>query len=132
MAKLVSSGKDLGYTIIPYTLDNRIQFKLFSNPSDYALGYIKYNEYTDIRKFTYTESGKLISDYNHWSLDILKEFPYCEQSGPWILYSCPPEQAKFEFDNLLSGENLHIHNWDTWSVVGKNAKVAFITSWEIF
>jgi hypothetical protein len=31
-----------------------------------------------------------------------------------------------------SHETLHIYDWDTWSVEGKDAKVAIITSWEIF
>lgn len=132
MAKLVSSGTDLGYTILPYMLSTPLQLELFAHPSDYVLGFITYNEYTSTRKFTYTESGRLISANHHWSLDIMKEFPYCEQNGPWIVYSCSPEKMKLEFGKLLTSESLHIDNWDIWSVVGKNAKVAVITSQEIF
>ena len=73
---------------------------------------------TGIRKFTYTESGGLISANNHWSLDIMKEFPYCEESGPWIVYNCSPEETRSQFSKILSSESLHIHSWDTWSVVG--------------
>ena len=86
MAKLVSSGKDLGYTILPYMLDKPLQLELFANPSDYVLGYITFNEYTGERKFTYTESRSPIKAKKHWSLDIMKEFPYCEHNGPWIVY----------------------------------------------
>ena len=133
MAKLVVSSKEVGYTILPYTLTAPVQLQLFAHPSDYVLGYITYNEYTGIRKFTYTESGGLVSANDHWSLDIMKEFPYCEQKGPWIVYSCPPEEIALQFNKILSsGETLHIHNWDTWSVVGKKAKVAVITSQEIY
>ena len=132
MAELVSSGKDLGYTILPYMLDKPLQLELFANPSDYVLGYITFNEYTGERKFTYTESRSPIKAKKHWSLDIMKEFPYCEHNGPWIVYSCSPEKIRLEFNKLLSSESLHIYSWDTWSVVGKTAKVAVITSQEIF
>ena len=132
MAKLVSRNKDIGYTILPYSLSKPLQLELVAHPSDYVLGYIKYNEYTGIRKFTYTESGSRIQANKHWSLDIMKEFPYCEQNGPWIVYSCSPETTRVEFGKILSYESLHIHGWDIWSVEGKNANVAVITSWEIF
>jgi hypothetical protein len=39
---------------------------------------------------------------------------------------------KSAFGKILDGESLHIDNWDTWSVDGKDAKVAVITSWEIY
>jgi hypothetical protein len=29
-------------------------------------------------------------------------------------------------------EVLHIHNWDTWSIEGKEGKIAVVTSFEIF
>lgn len=132
MAKLIVSSKDIRYTILPYTLRTPIQLELVAHPSDYVLGYITYNEYTGIRKFTYTESGGLISANNHWSLDIMKEFPYCEESGPWIVYSCSPEETRSQFSKILSSETLHIHSWDTWSVVGKKSKVAVITSYELY
>jgi hypothetical protein len=64
----------------------------------------------------------------------MEEFPYVEQSGPWILYNCSPEKAQLEFSKMLYkyDQSLHICNWDIWSVAGKNAKVAIINSWEIF
>ena len=132
MATLLCRDKDLGYTIMPYRSDKPLQLELFAHPSDYVIGYITYQEYTGIHKFTYTESGSLIQAKKHWSLDIMKEFPYCEQSGPWILYSCSPEKTRYEFGKILSNVCLNIHSWDTWSVAGKNAKVAVVTSWEIF
>ena len=135
-AILVCSGKDLGYTILPYprSFDESVEQQLLTHPSDYVLGYITYNQETDERKFTYTESGRLVQDNAHWSLSIMKEFPYYEQEGPWIVYTCSPEQTQLEFGKILSkySETLHIYGWDTWSVVGKHAKVAVVSSWEIY
>ena len=133
MVTLICRDKDLGYTILPYPRSMKpIQLELIAHPSDYVLGYITYNENTDVRKFTYTESGRSIPANKHWSLDIMKEFPNCEQNGPWILYSCSPEKTRYEFLKICPNENLHINRWDTWSVKGKDAKVAVITSWEIY
>mgnify|MGYP000912340481 CR=1 FL=1 len=136
MAKLVCSGKDLGYTILPYSrqFDESIEQQLLTHPNDHVLGYITNNLETGERKFTYTESGRFVSDNEHWSLSIMKEFPYCEENGPWIVYTCSPEKTQLEFGKILynSSETLHIYEWDTWSIVEKNAKVAVITSWEIF
>jgi hypothetical protein len=133
MATLLCRDKDIGYTILPYPRSMKpVQLELIAHPSDYVLGYITNNENTDVRKFTYTESGRSIPVNRHWSLDIMKEFPYCEQNGSWILYSCSPERTTLEFLKICPNESLHIHNWDTWSVKGKNAKVAVVTSWEIY
>jgi len=134
MAKLVSSGETIGFTILPYTLDTPLQQELISNHSDYVLGYITHNSESGINKFTYTESGTPAEANNHWSLAIVKMFPYCEKTGHWIVYNCPPADTKLEFGKILSKsyETLHIHNWDTWCVEEKDKKVAVITSWEIF
>jgi hypothetical protein len=134
MATLICNGNDLGSTILPYKLNKQLQLELFAHPSDDVLGYITYNQYTNERKFTYTESGGLIPAINHWSLNVMKEFPYCEQEGQWIVYKCSPERTRLSFNKILSkySQTLHIYNWDTWSVVGKNSKVAVVTSWEIF
>jgi hypothetical protein len=131
MAKLISSGKELGFTILPYALDTPIKEELVNHPSDHVLGYSTYNKETGERKFTCTESQAEAN--SHWS-DILNEFPYCEQDGPWIIYRCSPETAELAFGKILSnyGQTLHIHNWDTWSVEGKDGKVAVVTSWEIY
>ena len=132
MAKLISRGEDVQFTILPYSFDKLIQDELIAHPSDYVLGYITFNEETLERKFIYTESGELTPIENHWSLAILKEFPYVEQDGPWIVYSCSPQKATVEFGKFLSVEALRINNWDIWSVDIKNARVAVITSWEIY
>ena len=128
MAKLLCSAKEVGFTILHYSLDTPVEEELIANPSDYVLGYIRHN------KFTYTESGGLVETNNHWSLDIVKEFPYCDKENTWILYSCSPEKTRLEFGKILgkSHQALHIHNWDIWSVKAKHSKVAVITSWEIF
>ena len=81
MATRVIYGKEIGFTILPYSLDTPIQQELLSHPHDDALGYVTYNKETDKHKFTYTESGELIETDNHWSLTVLKEFPYLEHSG---------------------------------------------------
>ena len=134
MATLVCSGEDIGFTILPYprSFSTPIQQELLAHPSDYVLGYVTHNQETAERKFTYTESGALTDTKHHWSLDILKELPYLEQSGPWIVYNCSPEKTKLAFHKILSGESLHIYNWDTWSAKSKKAKVAVITSYEVY
>ena len=113
MANLISRGEDIKFTILPYSLNTPIQQELIAHPSDYVLGYITNNK-------------------DHWSLAILKEFPYIEQDGPWIVYSCSPQKAKSAFGKILNNESLQIYNWDTWSVKGKDAKIAVITDLEIY
>ena len=134
MAKLISRGDEIGFTILPYSLDTPIYQELINHPSDYVLGYVTHNKQTGERKFTYTEAGCVTEVNNHWSLTILKEFPYCENDGPWIVYSCTPENTKLEFGKIIGKyhECLHIHNWDTWAVEGKNSKVVVVSSWEMF
>ncbi|NBO55345.1 MAG: hypothetical protein EBU84_12315 [Actinobacteria bacterium] len=132
MATLISRGEDIGFTILPYSLDMPIHEELIAHPSDHVLGYITYNKETCERKFIYTESGSLTPIEGHWSLAILKEFPYAEKDGSWIVYSCSPQKAKLAFGKILSTGSLRIDNWDTWSVNVKDAKVAVITSCEIY
>ena len=134
MAKLISRGDENGFTILPFSLDTPIQTELIENPSDYVLGYVTYNKESGERKFSYTESGCVTETNNHWSLTILKEFPYCENDGPWVVYSCSPENTSLEFGKIIGkyGESLHIHNWDTWAIEGKNSNVVVVTSWEMF
>jgi YD repeat-containing protein len=134
MAKLIVSGKELGFTIIPYAFDTPVQDELLSCPNDNVLGYISYNKETQQHRFTYTESGRLVEATEHWSLSIFKSFLYCEEEGPWIVYNCMPEKAARAFNKIISrsGESLHIYNWDTWLVEGKDAKVAIVNSWDIY
>jgi len=129
MAKLISRGSDLGFTILPYSESDThsLQQELLESPSDSVLGYV-----TSSRKFRYTESGVVTEVGEHWSLDILNELPYIEEDGPWIVYTCCPEHAEIAFHKIGGSEVLHIHNWDTWSITGKEAKVAVVTSFEIF
>ena len=132
MANLISRGEDIKFTILPYSLNTPIQQELIAHPSDYVLGYITNNKETGERQFIYTESGGLTPLEDHWSLAILKEFPYIEQDGPWIVYSCSPQKAKSAFGKILNNESLQIYNWDTWYVKGKDAKIAVITDLEIY
>jgi hypothetical protein len=137
MAKLLCSGNDIGFTILPYTLGQLgepgepgelIQKELIENPSDNVLGYVSNG------KFTYTESGGLTEANHHWSLNIIKNFPYYDKECSWIVYTCSPRKTAVEFCKILknSHQTLHIYNWDTWSVEGKDSKIVVITSWEIF
>jgi len=125
MAKLICRGKEINFTILQWG-DDDLEYLLIKNPSDYVLGYV-----TRERKFRYTESGKETEVDDHWTLDILKEFPYIEDEGPWIVYTCSPEETKDTF-NLCDGVCLTFENWDIWSVKGKKSKVAVVTSSEIF
>lgn len=129
MAKLICRGSDLGFTILPYSESDThsLQQELLESPSDSVLGYV-----TSSRKFRYTEAGAVTEVGEHWSLDILNELPYIEEDGPWIVYTCCPEHAEIAFHKIGGSEVLHIHNWDTWSITVKEAKVAVVTSFEIF
>jgi hypothetical protein len=122
MAKIVCSGNDIGFTILPYTLGTP------ANHSDYMLGYVTNG------KFTYTESGGLTEANHHWSLDIIKNFAYSDKECSWIVYACSPRKTAVEFSKILknSHETLHIYNWDTWSVEVKDSKVVVVTCLEIF
>ena len=133
MAKLLCSAEEIKFTIMPYLLGGSLQQELIANPSDYVLGYIMINS-TGKYEFKYTESGTATQANNHWSLNIVKKLPYSESEFSWIVYNCSPEKTRLEFDKILKdcGESLHIHNWDTWSVEGKESKVAVVTSWEIY
>jgi hypothetical protein len=128
MAKLICRGSDIGFTILPYSeSNNKLQEELIDNPSDSVLGFV-----TRERRFRYTESGTITEVGSHWSLDILSELPYIEEEGPWIVYTCCPEHAQDAFTKIGGDEVLQIHNWDTWSIEGKEGKIAVVTSWEIF
>lgn len=129
MAKLICRGSDIGFTILPYTEGDKdsLQNLLLENPTDEVLGFV-----TRERRFRYTESGTITEVGNHWSLDILNELPYIEEEGPWIVYTCCPEHAQDAFTKIGGDEVLQIHNWDIWSIEGKEGKIAVVTSWEIF
>jgi hypothetical protein len=132
MAKLISSGRDVRYTILPIVFDMLLEKENFS--SDYVLGYVIHNKETSSRKFTYTESGGLLDADNHWSLDVLNEFPYCHDEGAWIVFNCSPEKTPTEFNKVFKNdsESLHIYNWDIWSVDCKDSNVAVVTSLDIY
>ncbi len=134
MATCLVYGNDIGYTIMPYTFDKPLEEELLAYPHDSVLGFVTQNKETGERKFTYTESGKLTDATDHWSLTVLKGFPYLEHDGPWIVYSCEPEDVRIAFGKILSqyAQSLHIYNWDVWAVSEKNAKVAVVTSWESY
>ena len=128
MAKLICRGSDIGFTILPYSgSNNKLQEELIDNPADEVLGFV-----TRERRFRYTESGTITEVGSHWSLDILSELPYIEEEGPWIVYTSCPEHTQNAFTRIGGDEVLQIHNWDIWSIGGKEGKVAVVTSFEIF
>ena len=134
MAKLVAYGEDIAYTIMPYGLEKPVQQELKEHPDNRVLGYVTYDNETGKRSFTYTESSTPTEAEDHWSLSVLKEFPYCEESGPWIVYSCRPEKVLSAFGKIVGkyAQTLHIYNWDLWTVKNKEGTVAVVTSWETY
>jgi hypothetical protein len=131
MAKLVCNYEEIGYTILQYSLDTKFIKELNAYPGKHVLGYVTCNNETNEYKFIYTESVATEASY-HWSLDILKKFPYSEKEDSWIIFNCPPNKIARVFQHILSGESMHIEKWDIWSVEGKNDKVSVVTSWEIY
>lgn len=133
MTKLISRGEEIGFTILRYSPDAPIHQELINHPSDYVLGYVTYNNETGERKFNYTQSGSVTEANNHWVLTILKAYFFAEEE-PWIVYSCSPEKTRLEFGKIIGKyhEALHIHNWDTWAVEGKDSTAVVITSYEMF
>jgi len=132
MAASVSRGDELQFTIIPHELTKETQQSLLTYPNKFLLGFVTHNEETGERKFTYTEAGCFSETTSHWSLTILKEFPYLEQTGSWLVFNCRPQKTKNEFNRIVSNLELHIDNWDIWTVSGKDGKVAVVTEWEIY
>jgi len=132
MANLICSYDKIGYTVLQYALNPEMTQELIAHPGKHVLGYVTYNSETDQRKFIYTESGVATKAPHHWSLDILKQFPYCESTDSWIIFNCAPHKARVAFQQILYGEAAHIDKWDIWSVEGKDDKVAVVTDWEIY
>ena len=53
MATLISRGEDIGFTILPYSLDRPIHEELIAHPSDHVLGYITHNRrLANVNSFT--------------------------------------------------------------------------------
>lgn len=132
MATRICNGYEVEFTILPHSLDEESQKDLLTHPNKFLLGFVTYNKETDERKFTYTEAGCFTEATHHWSLTILKEFPYLEQTDSWLVFNCSPKKTRREFNCILNGETLHIDNWDTWTVSGKDGKVAVVTDFEIY
>jgi len=130
MATLLSSYKDIAYTILPHSLNAELQEELLQHPGNNVIGYAIYNK--SKYEFIYTNSEEFIGSKEHWSLDILKNIPYCNYTDTCIVFNCPPHKTKDAFRGILRGETLHIDHWDTWSIDGMDAKVAVLNSWEIF
>lgn len=129
---LISKGRDLGFTIVPYTLDTPIQDEVNAQDKGDVIGYVVHNSETEGRRFIYTEVGISVEAPDHWSLSILNEFPYCEKNCDWIVYRGDPEAAACAFSSTLSkyAQTLHVYNWDIWSIGLKKGNVAVVTSWE--
>ena len=134
MAALICRGKSLGFTLLPYFLETPIRHELLVHPSDDVMGYVTHNKETGKRTFAYVEPSGVTEASDHWSLDILSKFPYSEEDGSWIVYRCSPEHLSSKASTILSNhcQSLHIYNWDTWSVVGKQSNVSVVTSWATY
>ena len=133
MPTCLARGSEIAFTLMRYTLDTPIQDALKNHRSDSVLGFVTYNKETGKRRFTYTESGVAVDATKHWSLKLLKEFPYLESQCSWIVYMCEPEAIRSHFNDLLHvGLALFIHNWDIWTVEEKEGSVAVITNYEIY
>lgn len=131
MATLVTSYNEIGFTILPHSLNTELQQDLVKNAHKQVIGYVTYNKETSEFKFIYKKPEGVAESNDHWSLDIIKKLPYCMGTDTWIVFNCPPHKTKEAFQHILYGEAIHIDHWDTWSVECDNAKVAVITSWEI-
>jgi hypothetical protein len=129
MATLLSTYTEIGFTILPHMLNTELQQDLIKYPGNYVIGYVTYNKENCEYKFINTNSST--ESNTHWSLNIIKKLPYCENIDTWIVFNCPPHKTKVVFQNILLGDKIQIEHWDTWSVEGADAKVAVITSWEI-
>ena len=127
-ATLVTSYKEIGFTILPDVLNTELQQDLLNNPGKHVIGYVTYNKNT--REFKFINTEGLAESNQHWSLDIVKALPKCKVRDTWIVFNCPPHKTKEAYQHILTGESIHIHHWDTWSI--DDAKVAVVTSWEIF
>lgn len=123
MATILSSYNDIEFTLLPHSLDAELQQGLVTYPSQHVAGYAVYTKETN--EYTFVPTG---ADAEHWSLDLLKKSPYCEDSYMWIVFNCQPHETAVAFQQLV-GERIHVDQWDTWAVEGTN--VAVITSWEI-
>lgn len=128
-ATLISRGKDTEFTILPYDLGTPIEKELATSPSNRVLGYVSAD-----RKFFFVDSNGFTEAANHWSLELLKQHSYHEEEGPWIVYNGPPKKVATAFGKIVGkyAQALHIHDWDIWSVAGKDGCVAVITEWEIY
>ena len=132
MATLVTSYTDIGFTILPDSLNTELQQSLVESSSKQVVGYVTYNKNTSTYTFVNTSLDGVADSNHHWSLDIIKKLPYSNATDTWIVFNCPPHKTKTAYQHILTGESIHIHHWDTWSVDGVDAKVAVITDWEIF
>lgn len=134
MPTCLARGNDIAYTIMPYELDMPVEECVSKNRTDATLGYITHNRETGERKFIYTESGNSTTVTEHWSLNILKEFPYLEAEHAWVVYMCAPEDVRSSFDDYIESyhHTLHIYNWDIWTTEEKKGSVAVVTSYETY
>ena len=128
MATLLSKYTEIGFTILPHTLDQELRQELSKYPGRNVIGYVTYNKTNGEYKFDNTGETNTES---HWSLDIIKNSTYSEWIDTWIVFNCPPQKTKNAFQQILCGEKIMIDGWDTWVVEGVDAKVAVITSWEV-
>lgn len=128
MTTLISSYKDIKFTILPCQLNTEDQEGLLNYSCPEVLGYVTYDKKTDTFTAICLKADVYTQCKNHWSLDILNDSYKYDQS--WILFSCPPVNVPRVFRGILNGDLIRIDAWDTWSIEGKMAKAALITNYE--
>jgi hypothetical protein len=130
MAILLTSYKEIGFTILPQSLTTELQMGIVKYSTKDVIGYVTHKN-TGEFKFIYANLEGVAESDHHWSFDIIKKLPYDKMTDTWIVFNCPPDKMKHAYKGILYGESIDIQQWDTWSVDGIDAKVAVITSWEI-
>jgi hypothetical protein len=130
MATLVTSYTEIGFSILPNTLNSELQQDLVKDLVKPVVGFVSYDKNTTEYKFVYEKHGGYGESHTHWSIDIIKKLPYCEVTNTWIVFNCPPHKTNAAYQRTF-GESIYIYQWDTWFVESIDTKVAVVTSWEI-
>jgi hypothetical protein len=134
MPNCIVEGREIKYTIIPFNEEHSqksVSTLLLENPSDSVLGYVTLDKNSGEFHFTYTEGTNEVTTGSHWSLNILEEWRYDNESGPWIVFNTAPHKARQAYPTAV-GHTLHVDNWDVWRVEGKTGLVAYVTEYEVY
>jgi hypothetical protein len=134
MPNRILDGNEIKYTIIPYHEEAgqpSLSSLLLENPDDSVLGYVTLNPTSTEYQFTYVEGQHEVHAQSHWSLSILEQWTYDNETGPWIIYNVAPGEIGSSYPTAI-GYSLHVNNWDAWRVEGKTSLIAYVTDFEIY